>query len=213
MKQSELDRDIRTLTKLETKKNGWKSVGGFTYWTTGPLFFVAVTAASAKEGSFYCSLRFKWLELDRELWRVLGMSENERAPFSLHANGAFVLTGQEIWNSTERHLSWEDGVLGAKISHAYAQADRRAKEVASEIEGLDSYIKFIQREHAAFMQRFPRAVVDVHKEELLAALLDRQFGRAHDIALARVKAGDSGGFSSNGRSFYENALPLCRGDA
>jgi hypothetical protein len=213
MKQSELDRDIKRVCKLEAKKLGWKSVGGFAYWTMGPLFFVAVTSASAKEGSFYCSLRFKWLALDRELWRVLGMSENEQAPFSLHANGAFVLTGQEILSSHERHISWEDDVLVTKISLAYAQADQRAKEVASEIKGLDSYIEFIQREHAAFMQRFPRAVVNVHKEELLVALAERQFGRVQEIALTRIKACDTGGFASNGKSFYENALAFCRGDA
>jgi hypothetical protein len=213
MKQSELDRDIRRLCKLEAARRAWKSVGGFAYWTVGPLFFVIVTAASAKEGSFHCSLRFKWLALDRELWRVLGMSENERAPFSLHANGAFVLSGQEILRSSQRNLSWDEGVLGKTISEAYLRADGRAKEVAAQIDDLDSYIQFIQREHAAFMLRFPRAAVNVHKEELLAALLGKQFGRAREIAIARVNAGDSGGFSSNGKSFYENALPLCRGDA
>lgn len=213
MKQSDLDRDIRRHCKLEALKHGWKSVGGFIYWTIGPLFFVTITSASAKEGSFYCSLRFKWLALDLELWRVLGMSENEHAPFSLHANGAFVLTGQEILNASERHLSWEQGLVGPKISDAFVRADLRAKDVASQIDSLDSYIQFIRRENAALIQRFPRAVVDVHKEELLAALIDRRLGRAREIADARMNAGDSGGFSSNGKSFYENALPFCRGDA
>lgn len=96
MKQSAFDRELRLLAKAEAKKNGWKSVAGIPYWTVGPLFFDLTLAAGAKEGSFSSSLRFKWLDLDRVLWKVLGLSSNEKEPFSLHANGAFVLMGQEI---------------------------------------------------------------------------------------------------------------------
>jgi hypothetical protein len=209
MKKSELDREVRQACKLEAKQRGWKSVGGMPYWTIGPLFFVMVTSASAKEDSFYCSLRFKWLSLDRELWRVLGMSSNEREPFSLHANGAFVLTGHEVFSASERPIEWSADVLKEKIANAAAHAEHRAREVASQISDLDAYLDFIQREHAAFMQRYPRAVVNVHKEELLAALARGRLHEAKQIAVTRIAAGDSGGFSSNGKSFYENALSLC----
>lgn len=210
MKQSELDRELRQLCKIEAKQRGWKSVGGMPYWTIGPLFFVLVIAGGAKEGSFYCSLRFKWLALDRELWRVLGMLSNEHEPFSLHANGAFVLNGQEIFSSSERPLVWVDGILQEKVALVATQAEQRAHEVSTSINSLASYVKFIQSEHEAFMKRFPRAVVNVYKEELLAALVSKEFSQARQIALARIEASDSGGFSSNGKSFYENALPFCR---
>lgn len=213
MKQSELDREVKRICKLQAKQRGWKSVGGMPYWTIGPLFFVLVISAHAKEGAFYCSLRFKWLALDRELWRILDMSSNELEPFSLHANGAFVLTGQEIFSASERALAWEEGVLQTKIANASTQAEKRAQEVASGITSLASYVQFIQCEHEAFMKRYPRAVVNVYKEELLAALISKEFNRAKQIALARIEASDSGGFSSNGKSFYENSLPFCRGDA
>ena len=213
MKQSELDRELRQVCKLEAKQRGWKSVGGMPYWTIGPLFFALVIAAGAKEGSFYFSLRFKWLALDRELWRILHMSSNEHAPFSLHANGAFVLTGQDILSASERPIVWAEGILHRTVDMTATQAERRAHEVSSGIPTLASYVQFIQREHEAFMERYPRAVVNVHKEELLAALVSMDFSRAKQIALARIEASDSGGFSSNGKSFYENALPFCRGDA
>ena len=213
MKQSELDRDVRQVCKLEAKRRGWKSVGGMPYWTIGPLFFVLVISARAKEGSFYCSLHFKWLALDRELWRVLDMSSNEHEPFSLHANGAFVLTGQEILSASERSIVWQEGVLQERVANAANQAEGRAREVASSITSLASYVQFLEREHEAFMERYPRAVVNVHKEELLAALASKEFNRAKQIALGRIEASDSGGFSSNGKTFYENALPFCRGDA
>jgi hypothetical protein len=213
MKQSELDRELRLTCKLEAKQRGWKSVGGMPYWTSGPLFFVLVISASAKEGAFYCSLRFKWLALDKELWRVLDMTSNEREPFSLHANGAFVLTGQEILSASERSLQWDTGVLQARVANAASEAARKSGEVASRVSDLSSYIEFIQREHKEFMRRYPRAVVNVHKEELLAALVRGHLSEAKRVALERIAAGDSGGFSSNGRSFYENALTLCRGDA
>jgi hypothetical protein len=213
MKQSELDRALRQMCKLEAKRRGWKSVGSMPYWTIGPLFFVLLLYARAKEGSFFCSLRFKWLALDQELWRILNLSSNEHEPFSLHANGAFVLTGQEILQASERPIVWQEGELQKKVTQAASQAQQRANEVASNITSLESYVSFIQREHEAFMKRYPRAVVNVHKEELLAALLSGKFIRARQIAMARIEASDSGGFSSNGKSFYENALPFCRGDA
>jgi hypothetical protein len=213
MKQSELDRDVRQLCKLEAKQRGWKSVGGMPYWTVGPLFFVLVVSARAKECSFYFSLRFKWLALDHELWRILDLSSNEHEPYSLHANGAFVLTGQEILDASERSIVWQEGELQKKVTQAAARAELRAHEVASSITSLESYVSFIQREHETLMKRYPRAVVNVYKEELLAAMLGGEFTRARQIALARIEASDSGGFSSNGKSFYENALPFCRGDA
>ena len=42
MKQSEMDRNLRQLEKIEAKKRGWKFAGGTTYWTIGPLFFTLV---------------------------------------------------------------------------------------------------------------------------------------------------------------------------
>jgi hypothetical protein len=213
MKQSELNREVRQTCKLEAKRRGWNSVGGMPYWTIGPLFFVAVVSAGAKEGSFYCSLRFKWLALDRELWRVLGMSSNEHEPFSLHANGAFVLTGQEVLSISERPIVWAEGVVQERVAVVATQAEKRAREVSSSIGDLGSYVLFIQQEHKAFMERHPKAVVNVHKEELLAALANREPNWARQIALARIEASDSGGFSSNGKSFYENALSFCRRDA
>lgn len=209
MKQSEIDRELRLIAKAEAKKRGWKYVGGMPYWTIGPLFFVIVQSANAKEGSFYSSLRFKWLELDHLLWKVLDMSCNEDAPFSLHANGAFVLSGQEIQTSPRRGLIWSPGVLTEQVESIAELCAQRANEVASQISSLHSYLEFLRREHEAFMQHFPRAVVDVWKEELLAALTTNDLTTATQIARSRIAVGDSGGFSSGGKSFYERALELC----
>ncbi len=210
MKQSEIDRELRFLAKAEAKKHGWKSVGGSAYWTNGPLFFVLTEAASAKEGFFYCSLRFKWLELDRILWRVLDMSSNEQEPFSLHANGAFVLSGQEIHTISTRGLEWLPGVLVEQVEGAARQAHGRASEVAAQITSIHSYLECVRREHEAFMRRNPRAVVNVWKEALLVAMATGDVAAAAQIAHARVAAGDSGGFSSGGKSFFERAQVLCK---
>jgi hypothetical protein len=109
MKQSELDRKTRQVCKLEAKRRGWRSVGGIPYWTIGPLFFVLVMYARSKEGTFGCSLEFKWLAMDVLLWKILDLSSNKNEPFSLHANGAFVLRGQQILDASEPVMSWEPG--------------------------------------------------------------------------------------------------------
>jgi hypothetical protein len=58
------------------------------------------------------------------------------------------------------------------------------------------------------MQRHPRAVVNVWKETLLVAMLTGDLARAAQIARLCIVAGDSGGFSSGGKSFFERALAL-----
>src|SRR5262245_8195349 len=118
MKQSEIERELRLFAKEEAKARRWKSVGGTPYWTSGPLFFSLTLSAGAKEGSFHSWLRFKWLDLDRLLWKVLGMSQNEHEPFSLHANGAFVLTGWEIHSTIATGFVWQPGVLQLQVQNA-----------------------------------------------------------------------------------------------
>lgn len=209
MKQSEIDHELRQIVKAEAKRRGWKAVGGMLYWTVGPLFFVIVQSARAKEGSFYSSCRFKWLELDRLLWKVLDMSSNEREPFSFHANGAFVLSGQEIQTSSKSGLAWAPGVLAEQVEGSAEHAFNRAIEVASQISSPHSYLEFIWREHEVLMQRLPGARVNVWKEALLVALAKNDRAKAAQIALSRIAEGDSGGFYSGGKSFYEHAMALC----
>jgi hypothetical protein len=208
MKQSEIDREARLLAKAEAKARRWKSIGSTQYWTIGPLFFELVVSASAKEGTFYFSLRFKWLDLDQVLWRVLGMSSNEHEPFSLHANGAFVLTGWEVHSMIVRELAWQPGVLAQQIQIAAQQAGAKANEVALQVDSLDSYVEFLERDCKTFMQKHPRAAITVWKEKLLAAMLRGDKAVAAEIAKARIAANDSGGFSSGGKSFYERSLAL-----
>ncbi|MCA8294588.1 hypothetical protein LGN19_12360 [Burkholderia sp. AU30198] len=208
MKQSEIDRELRLLVKAEAKARRWKSVGTTPYWTNGPLFFSMTLSAGAKEGSFHSWLRFKWLELDHLLWRVLGMSSNENAPFSLHANGAFVLTGWEIQSFTVRDLVWEPGLLEHQLEIATRQAASRAEEVALEADSLDSYIRFLDREHEIFMRKHPRAAVTIWRERLLVHMLQGEKSSAVDVAKERIAKQDSGGFSSGGKTFFERALAL-----
>ena len=179
------------------------------YWTIGPLFFVLVIYARSKEGTFYCSLEFKWLAMDMLLWKILGLSSNENERFSLHANGAFVLHGQQILDASEPPVSWESGVLESKVAKAAERAEQRAREVSTQAATLDCYVAFIRKEHQLFMQRFPQSLANVYKEELLAALIAEDVPRATRIARERIAAADIGGFYSGGKTFYECALAFC----
>ncbi len=209
MKQPELDRELRLLVKTEAKKNGWKWVAGMAYWTLGPLFFVLAPIAIARNGRFYCSLRFKWLELDRALWRVLDLSSNEDLPFSLHANGAFALLGQEIHTISMNGLEWLPGVLVQQVAEAAQQGGERAKEVAGQITSIHSYLEFIQREHEAFLRLDPGAITTIWTETLLVAMVAGDMATAAEIARARIAAGAHGKFSVGGKSEFERALALC----
>jgi hypothetical protein len=209
MKQAELQRELGQLVKTEAKKNGWKSVGGMPYWTIRPLFFVMVPVVTAKEGFFHCTLRFKWLELDRALWRVLGMSSNEDAPFSLHANGAFTLSGREILTISTEGLIWGPGVLEREVENALRQAGQRAKEVAGQITSIHSYLEFIQREHEALIERHPRAAINIWTETVLVAMVSGDKATAAKIARAEIAAHRSGGFLRGDESFFQRALALC----
>ncbi len=208
MKQSEIDRELRLLAKAEAKARRCKSIASTQYWTLGPLFFALSVSAGAKEGTFHSWLRFKWLDLDRILWKVLGMSSNEREPFSIHANGAFVLTGWEVHSTIVRELNWQAGVLAAQVQMATQQAAARSQEVSLQVESLDSYVHFLQQDFSRFILKYPRAAVTVWKEILLVEMLRGNKGAAAAIARERIEAQDSGGFSSEGKTFYQRALAL-----
>ena len=208
MKQSEIDRELKPLVKVEVKAQRWKSIAANPYWTIGPLFFSMTLSAGAKGGSFHSWLRFKWLELDRLLWQVMGMSSNEHEPFSLHANGAFVLTGWEVHNTIVRDKEWQPGVLEQLLQAATQQAVSRAQEVEQAVDTLDSYVFFLTQEYETFMQKHPRAAVTIWKELLLVSMLRGDKKTACDIAKDRIAQHDSGGFSSGGKTFFERALAL-----
>ena len=210
VKQSEIDRYLKSLAKAEATRRGWKSVAGMPYWSTGPLFFVLVQTAGAKEGYFHASLRFKWLSLDNLLWKVLGIASNEQGPFSLHANGVFSLTGQEVLTISNSDLQWLPGVLEQQIVITAENAFQRACDISTQITSINSYLKFIQNGHQELMQKFPKAVVNVWKEECLVALETGDAALAVQIADKRIAAGDSGGFICGGKSFYQNVLSFCR---
>lgn len=206
MKQSELDKQLRFAAKTQAKERGLRSVGGMPYWESGPLLFMLVISASAKERVFFASLRFKWLLLDNVLWRVLDMESNEKAPFSLHVNGAFSLSGTELLSQRQNLAVWSADVVESELGLVVDQAIKTAVEVGGLISTLESYIAFIKHKHAELIARHPRAVVTTWAEELLAAMLASNTGYATRIAEARIAARDSGGYVSGGLSLYQRAL-------
>jgi hypothetical protein len=139
------------------------------------------------------------------------MSSNEYEPFSLHATGAFVLSGWEICSTIVRDMPWDDpDALQQQVQSASQRAGSRAQEVAILVDSLDSYVSFLQREHGLFMRSHPQAAVTVWKEVLLAALLRGDKAAASQVAQERIAAKDTGGFTSDGKSFYEHALALAQ---
>jgi hypothetical protein len=208
MKQSELDKNLRAVAKAQAKTRGWKSVGGMPYWQSGPLLFTLVLSASAKERSFFASLRFKWLALDNMLWRVLDMESNENEPFSLHANGAFALAGTELLSHHQKVPDWEGPALEDQVAQVAQMANEIALETTRLVSTLDEYIDFIKQKHAALMARSPCAVVTTWAEELLAAMVAGNVVAARQIAAARVAECDSGGYVSGGVSLYQRVLML-----
>lgn len=209
MKQSEIDKALKSIARAVAKQHGWKCVAGQPYWTTGPLFFDLGPLARAKTGQFSWSLRVKWLELDRLLWQVLDLSSNEAEPFSLHANGAFVLTGQEVAGCSSKGHDWSVGELADQVELAAQLAGQRAQQIAEHVTTIDAYIEFLQRTQEAYILRYPNGLGDVWTEMLLVALLKNDRTEVRQIARARIAADDEGRFYSKGLSFYERALLLC----
>jgi hypothetical protein len=209
MKQSELDKELRAGAKRQAKARGWKCVQGTLYWQIGPLFFTLVLGATVKQGTFYCSLKFKWLQLDAVLWRVLGLQGNETERFSLHANGAFSLVGQELLTISKRSLEWAPTVLSLEVNNASQEAYTCASEVSAQVASIEAYLEFIRKRHAEFMQCHPRAATNLYKEEVLVAMLAGDLPEATRIAQSRISARDQGGFVVGGRSFFQRALEQC----
>lgn len=206
MKQKDLTRLLAALLKNEAKARGWRSIAGEPYWTAGPLFFTLVVAANASRHSLYCSLRVKWSCLDDHLWNILGMAENAKAPSSLRANGAFTLSGQEIFAQTHENCDWGEAGLETTLRGVASQAASIAAHVADTTPTIDDYLALVEREHLALLTRHPGAVVNTWKEQLLVALEKGDSQKAAAIAQQRIAAHDSGGFMAEGRTFFQRAL-------
>ena len=213
MKQLELNRLLNAILKKEAKSRGWKSIGGQPYWREGDLFFTLLVVPVARQRSLHSSLRIKWFSLDEHLWRVLGMSSNASAPMSLHANGAFTLSGQEVLADTVQDCEWSAQWVEASVRAIASAAADKSAQVSSTTANIDDYLALIEREHTALMARYPKAVVNLWTERLLVALEKNYRRRAADIARERVAARDPGTFVAGGRTFYQRALEYVERDA
>ena len=213
MKQLELNRLLNTILKKEAKARGWRSIAGQCYWRDGQLFFALLAVGLARQHSLHLSLRFKWFSLDDQLWAILDMSSNLRAPVSLRANGAFTLQGQEILKETVQDCEWSEHWLEARIHAVSTAAADRSAQVVRGIANIDDYLAVLEQEHALLMTRYPKAVVDIWSERLLVALEKRDRAKVVEIARARIDAQDPGSFLVGGRSFYQRALEYVEGAA
>lgn len=206
MKQSELNKLLAATMKSVSKERGWRCVGGQPFWRADNLFFTVLPAAVARERCLYYSLRFKWFSLDDLLWSILGMTANSHAPMSLRANGAFALTGYELLAESRQDCVWITSWLEEAAQSIAAAADAKARTVTDSIDSIQSYLEFIEREHALFMSKHPSARRDLFKEQVLVALERSDYESARAISTERISVRDVGGFISGGRSFFELAL-------
>jgi hypothetical protein len=200
-----LDKLLGATLRTLSGKRAWKCIGRTLYREAGPLFFVLVVATGARERVLHWSLRVKWTEMDAELWRVLGMHSNLDEPISLHANGAFTLTGHELAWSRIEECTWTPEGVRQLLEAVLTGAEGPAAEVAARIRSIEEFMDFAAEWHADLLVRAPGAVVNLWKERVLFHLLRGERETALQIAEERATAGDSGGFTVGGSTFFEKA--------
>lgn len=74
--------------------------------------------------------------------------------------------GQEVLSVSERPIDWASGALEGRINDIMQRSHERSADIASQINSIDSYLSFVQREHTASMERHSRAVVNLWKERI-----------------------------------------------
>ncbi|MFO1251464.1 MAG: hypothetical protein U1E77_10105 [Inhella sp.] len=190
----------------EAEHRGWHGLDGMPYWRQGPLFFLLLPLADARQGHARLSLSMKWRALDRVLWRTLGLSLPE--DLRPHAASAHALPGVTVYRSAVSGLDGPSEALARWVALSMQGAADAAARLAGGLDTLPRYLAFSEREQQAWLQRHPHASSSLWQERVLAALLQQDVAGAADLARARLAAGECGGFRVRGHSLFERVLAL-----
>lgn len=88
-RRRKLEKDSLRITYSELKRRGWKKVQNIFFLKTNDWFWALTVNTYLNVEKTILSLNTKPIEIDPLLWQILDIPENQNAPLSFRANGAF----------------------------------------------------------------------------------------------------------------------------
>lgn len=205
MKQSESDKLLNKLLKKYSGHFGWKCSCGFVFKKEGELFFTILIVGVAKIKRLSWSISFKHFDFDNIFWDVVKLPENKKQPLSFRACGAWVAPSMEMESGYAVLADWEEERISGQIRQVFERLDQISSEVAQSVNSYRSNLQVLENYYSQLLKKHPNATKTLWVERLLTLLLEHNTKEAKEIADSRIAAGDSGGFSYAGNSFYQLA--------
>ncbi|QZA77231.1 hypothetical protein K4H28_13200 [Deefgea tanakiae] len=205
MKQSYFDKMLNRILKVESKRFGWKCSRGFVFKKEKSLFFTILINGQSKTKKLHWSLSFKHYDFDDIFWDVVKLPENKKQPLSFRACGAWVAPSMVVQEGCAGLDSLEEEIVLNEVRKIFELLIPISDKEASLANTYQSNLQILEKYYSQLIEKYPNAVRAIWVEKLLTGLLECKFDEAHAIAIARINAGDSGGFSYSGASFYQLA--------
>lgn len=138
------ERELLSALQARVRGSHWRKKSNFVFREERSTFVCATVDVSVKDDAMAWRVETKPMTIDPILWAVLGMSENERAPLSLRADGAFTCSGLPVDGSkvstssldpdvaAERFIAWAD----ERVTHEMGRAQG---SFSDQVKASDSY--------------------------------------------------------------------------
>ena len=205
MKQSDVTKMVNQAIKVVGKKFDWKCKEGCLFKKKGSLFFVFAAFGQAKKNEIDYTLRYKWFDFDEIFWDIVDLKENAKQPLSFHYFGAWTAPTMRVKEEKYVIDEWKESILIEKYSTIFQDINFFTTQIAEEIITVDENLKYLESLYSELILRYPGAVVDIYKERLMTAILNKENSLALEIAEDRIAHNDSGGFLTGSVTFYQQA--------
>jgi len=205
IKQSELNKKTNEALKKAAKLFLWSFSRGFLFCKKGNLFFYICINPIKNIKKLNISLYYKWYDFDNVFWDILDLQENKKRPLSFHAAGAWTMPGMIIFKQNIDDCNWESFDFLAQIFEIVKKTNNISDDIASKIKNIDENILYVRKLFEQLTATFPKATINIDKEELITKIIKKEYASAKNIIETRLAENDSGGFISKGRNFYQMA--------
>jgi len=205
LKQAEANKLINQLIKANGKKHHWKSSSGFLFIKKENLFFVLIILINAKERRLSYSLYYKLYDFDEVFWHLVDLKENVKMPLSFHANGAWTAPTMEINKGSNNFNEWNTNIIEDNIEQIVIKADGISNQLAEKINSIESNLEFLEKMMSKTLEKFPNTNLNLYREQIMSAILKKNYQQALLICEERIAQKDSGGFMVGNESFYEKS--------
>ncbi|OGC16510.1 hypothetical protein A2282_02115 [candidate division WOR-1 bacterium RIFOXYA12_FULL_36_13] len=115
------------------------------------------------------------------------------------------MPGMIIFKQNIDDCNWESFDFLAQIFEIVKKTNNISDDIASKIKNIDENILYVRKLFEQLTATFPKATINIDKEELITKIIKKEYASAKNIIETRLAENDSGGFISKGRNFYQMA--------